>query len=948
MKKILFLLVFIAALVFGTLTANAESFGVNLDFLKMFDEHGGVMLIIEPQTGSIVYANNAAVSYYGYTKEQLLTMKIEQINMLTPEEIDQEMEAATFENRNYFVFKHRLANGEIRNVEVFSYPVKYGEKDVLFSIVHDITVKTQLEEREKRTITVIIALGCVAIAVLLCLFTMLVLINKKLKVSKNEIDNLNALRKIFIDADDSIIYLKDDNLKYVFVNRAFETFYQKTSQDIIGFDDNKLTNDEFAKIRKQTDLAVLEKETLISDQVEWAGRVYKTIKFPVLMLNGRFGVGAYVIDITEEREYEKKRQKILYRHTILANVLIKNFQSTHEQLDYVLHQALELTESQYGYIYLYDEEKKELYLNSWTKGVMDACDVAEKMSVYQLEKTGIWGEVVRQRKPIVVNDFEQPNPLKKGYPTGHVALKKFMSVPVMVDDKIVAVVGLANKNCDYDDNDVYEMTVLMNGVWNAVERREAQEKLSFERNKYLQTLISIGDGVMVVDKKGHVEMLNHVAEKLTGWSIAEAFGKYYKEIFVLSNEKEGFTINDPIEGVLVTDSIHELENHAILTSADGTKYYIEDSAAPIKDDNNKTVGVVLVFRDVTDKKQQRKKIEYLSFHDSLTGLYNRRFFEQELIRLDTERNLPLSVVMGDVNGLKLTNDIFGHAFGDILLKNVADVLQRVCRADDIVSRWGGDEFALLLPKTNPEEAEQIIKRIKREFSKAQIKTINGSISMGAHTKQNIVDDIVYALDMAEEKMYSAKTLERNEFRSGVIDNIITTLHDNSVIEKYHSKNVSELCQELGRALKLSEGDIRKLKKAGYLHDIGKIVLNIKVLNKNAKLSGEELNDIKKHSILGYRILNSFDDTVDLAELVLAHHEKWDGSGYPNGLKGEEIPLLSRIISIAESYDWMIIDSSNTMAKSKDDAISEIIENAGTQFDPQLAELFVQIVKKHCE
>lgn len=784
----------------------------------------------------------------------------------------------------------------------------------------------------------------IVIAILLFLIGMLALSYHKLKTANRDLDNFNTLRKTFIDADNSLVYLKDENLRYVFVNRAVEGFYQKKAEEIIGCDDYALSEDEFADRRRKTDLDVLKKEVLVVDEVEWDGRVYKNTKFPVRMPNGRIGVGAYITDITEERERGKKQEKVLYRHMILTDVFIRSFKGRQEQLDYVLHEALKLTESQYGYIYLYDEDRREFSLNSWTRGVMEECEVAEKQSIYQLDKTGIWGEVVRQRKPIVVNNFAQPNPLKKGYPKGHVALKKFMSVPVIIDEKIVAVVGLANKNSDYDDNDVYEMTLLMNGVWNAVERKVTQEMLLFERNKYLQTLISIGDGVMVVDQDGHIEMLNQVAEKLTGWSIAEARGRYYKDIFVLSHEQEGCTINDPIEGVFATDSIQELGNHAMLTSKDGTKYYLEDSAAPIKDDKNITVGVVLVFRDVTDKKEQRKRIEYLSFHDSLTGLYNRRFFEEELLRLDTERNLPLSIIMGDVNGLKLTNDIFGHAFGDILLEKVADVLRRVCRADDIIARWGGDEFVLLLPKTNHEEAEKIIERIKAEFFKEQIKVIKGSISMGADTKQKIGDNIVEVLDRAEERMYSVKTLECNEFRSRVIDSIIATLHENSVREKDHSHHVSELCQELGKALKLSEVDIRKLKEAGYFHDIGKIVLDSKILNKNFQLSSQEWNEMKKHALVGYRILNSFDETVNLAEAVLAHHEQWDGGGYPKGLKGEEIPLLARIITIAESYDRMIHNSANTKAKSKAEAVRVIRENAGIKFDPQLAELFAHMVE----
>jgi len=497
-----------------------------------------------------------------------------------------------------------------------------------------------------------------------------------------------------------------------------------------------------------------------------------------------------------------------------------------------------------------------------------------------------------------------------------------------------------------------EFSYLRKSINNMLEIIEAEqlevhnneEKLALERNKYLQTLISIGDGVLVADRNGNIEMLNHVAEKLIGWTIAEAFGKHYKEVLVLSHEQIGVAIKDPIENVFATDSIQSMENHTVLTSKDGKIYNLEDSAAPIKDDSNKTVGVVMVFRDVTEKMEQRKRIEYLSFHDSLTGLYNRRFVEEELQRLDTERNLPISIIVGDANGLKLTNDIFGHSYGDMLLEKVAEVLRRVCRADDIIARWGGDEFILLLPNTDYDEVEQIIGRIKYELSNEKIKSINGSISMGAGTKLHISDKIENVIDMAEERMYLSKTLERKEMQSNLIKLIIETLHESNFREKDHSFNVSRLCGSVGKELKLSELDIRKLKSAGCLHDIGKIALPPELLYKSDKLNNQELVEIKKHTMVGYRILNSFDDTADLADAVLLHHEQWDGNGYPKGLKKEEIPLHARIISIVENYDRMMYDSYGKESMSSFDAIQAIRENAGIKFDPQIVEVFATMIE----
>ncbi len=374
-------------------------------------------------------------------------------------------------------------------------------------MIHDVTQHTILEDRESAAAAVGIVSGSMVIFILLVLIGLMLKNSKDLKTSKLEQQNANLQRKTFFDADESLIYLKDENLHYIFVNKAFENFFHLKAKQIVGLDDFALSEDAFASKRKQTDLAVLEKKKRIVDHVEWNGRVYRTTKFPVGLLSGTTGVGAYIKDVTEERSQAKKLEQVLFRYKILTDVLTSNFKDTQQQLDYVLHEALKLTESKYGYIYLYDEQKREFTLNSWTRGVMNDCDVIEKQTKYQLDKTGIWGEVVRQRKPLIVNDFEAPHPLKKGYPKGHVALKNFMSVPILIDGKIVAVVGLGNKEGDYTSHDIYETTMLMSGTWNAAERRTIQEELQFERNKYLQTLVSIGDGVMVVDKQGRTTRL---------------------------------------------------------------------------------------------------------------------------------------------------------------------------------------------------------------------------------------------------------------------------------------------------------------------------------------------------------------------------------------------------------------------------------------------------------
>jgi diguanylate cyclase len=911
----------------------------------MLDKHGAIILFIEPITGNIVYANEAAVAFYGYPREQLLQMQASQINTVSPEETEKEMQAALAAQTNFFVFENRVSSGEIKTVEVFSYPVNRNGRNLLFTIVHDITEATLLSKAHDRLVTSILIAGGITIAALIALSIALLRSRQKIKSDKDAIENSQKLHKTFIDADDSLIYLKDENFKYVFVNKATEAFYHRTENEIVGLTDYDLSDEEFAKRRREVDLKALSRNEVIPDEVEWDGRIYRALKFPVPMPSGMTGIGAYITDITEARKNEKKQEKVLYRHKILADMLSRSFESKQAQLDYVLHEALKLTESQFGYIYLYDEEKRQLTLNSWTNGVMEACAVEEKPTTYDLTNTGLWGEVVRQRKPIVINDFEAPNPLKKGYPNGHVPLRKFMSVPVIIDDKIVATIGLANKPSDYEDDDIYQTILLMSGVWNAVVRKETQDKLFLERNRYQQTLLSIGDGVMVVDRDGRIEMLNPVAQELIGWSQESAAGIPYKEVFALSHEQAGMNIKDPIEDAMITQTVQEMENHAVLTSRDGKRYYLEDSAAPIKDETGAIIGVVLVFRNVTEKKEQQQEIEYLSFHDAMTGLYNRHFFEEEMRRVDTLRNLPVSIIIGDVNNLKLANDVFGHTYGDMLLKRLSQVMKRVCRADDIIARWGGDEFALLLPKTGLAEARQIVSRIREEFSKERIKAVRGSISMGAAAKISLEESVLDLINRAEEEMYLNKIVEHNEVMKGTLQTIVQLLHDNSPREKEHAVRVSQLCAALGKKLNMTEDEVKRLRDAGFLHDIGKVVLDSKLLENHYQLSTREWDEIKRHPVVGYRILNAFDDMLDLAQIVLAHQERWDGTGYPKGLKGEEIPKASRIIALAESYERKRAGAENRAPVSREEALEAIRQDRGMHFDPALTDLFVDMMKK---
>jgi len=365
-------------------------------------------------------------------------------------------------------------------------------------------------------------------------------------------------------------------------------------------------------------------------------------------------------------------------------------------------------------------------------------------------------------------------------------------------------------------------------------------------------------------------------------------------------------------------------------------------AKPLSEEAMKT-SLPLKVENAIELMKRNMEISYLSYHDFLTELYNRRFCEEEIQRLNTLENLPMSIIVGDINGLKLINDTFGHNKGDELLKRAAATIQSVCRIDDIVARWGGDEFIILLPKTKREEAEEVVDRIKYLYSEDQGNGIHGSISFGWDTKQTIDEEIARVFKNAEDDMYRNKTCENESVRSYMINTIINTLHEKNPREEMHSKRVSELCQAIGIEIGLSDIKIRMLKVGGLLHDIGKIAIEEGILNKQEKLTNQEWNEIKRHPDIGFRILSSSYEMQELAGYILAHHERWDGRGYPKGLKGEAIPKISRIIALADSYDAMTNERPYRTALTEETVINELRVNAGLQFDPEITRVFVEKV-----
>jgi diguanylate cyclase (GGDEF)-like protein/PAS domain S-box-containing protein len=505
------------------------------------------------------------------------------------------------------------------------------------------------------------------------------------------------------------------------------------------------------------------------------------------------------------------------------------------------------------------------------------------------------------------------------------------------------------KNGDVRMVDVYTSPIRRGGtmelfsiIFDVTDREMLRENLYREKELLRITLKSIGDGVVATDINGLITLQNESSDAIAGWTESEVKGRPFDEVYVLKNEMTGVVVENPVEKVLRTGKTVGLANHTVLVNKEGRHIPIADSAAPIQDAAGDMFGVVMVFRDVSQEKVHQDMILYLSYHDELTGLYNRRYAEEAIRRLNESYQSPLAIIMGDLNGLKITNDVFGHKAGDELLKRTADILRKNCREEDIVARWGGDEFLLILPRTSAESARTIMNKIMADCASDGEELVKISIALGSAVKTG-EEEMQSVLREAEEWMYHQKLLDDKSYKKAIVNTLLATLYEKSYETEKHDERMNKYCTAIGKELGLSAENLNELSLFAILHDIGKIGIPHDILQKPGPLTSEEQEEMRRHPEIGFRIAQNTPELSTVAKYILSHHERWDGFGYPQGLEGESIPLLCRILAVADAYDAMTNDRVYRKAVSKEAAIEEILRNAGTQFDPDVVRIFVGLI-----
>ena len=480
------------------------------------------------------------------------------------------------------------------------------------------------------------------------------------------------------------------------------------------------------------------------------------------------------------------------------------------------------------------------------------------------------------------------------------------------------------------DNKITGFKIIIKDI---TEKKKLETKFQENREKFNTLFKSSMEGIVIHDN-GKILEVNDAFTFIFGCSPSYAAGRSlldfvapeYKEIIVEKIKSEYETPYEII-GLKNNRSRIFIEVTGRSTNHQGKKVRVE------------------IINNISERKRAERRIRYLSFHDKLTELYNRTYFEKVLVNISKDRELPLNFIICDLNGLRLVNDAFGYNEGDKLLKRVAKILKYCSREEDIIARWGEDEFFVLMPRSTEKDVEEVSNKIKKICAKTQDQKIPLNISMGISTRENQSQDLKDVIKEAENNMYKNKLLKRKSIYNSIISSLERILWEKNRETKEHAERLKRLILQLGIAINLPQNKLDELVLLSTLHDIGKVAIPDKILMKKGKLTAKEWKIIKRHPEIGYKIAESTPQIASIAEDILSHHEWWNGDGYPQGLKGKDIPINACIASIVDAYDVMTFGRHYKEAISEEEAKEELKRCSGTQFNPILVEKFVMCREK---
>lgn len=523
---------------------------------------------------------------------------------------------------------------------------------------------------------------------------------------------------------------------------------------------------------------------------------------------------------------------------------------------------------------------------------------------------------------------------------GRKPLNSLMLIPMLVKDEALGVIGLGNSPGGFSKSYLGLCSPFAAQLAMAVKKTQLFTEVNIALEEAKENAFSFrtifetaADLILIVDSLGNIKRCNNRIQSMLGYLGDEIEGESIDKL-ALPEDADG--IHRLLDNTYRVGSKYNEEYRFVNSAQDVIHVEINSAVLQGKDGHN----VLMLVRDITERKRTQEELKYLTLHDPMTGLYNRRYFEEELRRMDIRRHGPITIISCDVDGLKLVNDTLGHQKGDELIKAAALVIKRPFRSCDVVARIGGDEFSVILPFTNEEIGRKAEKRILdslEDFNKENPEIpLSLSVGVATSTSETTLEKLFHESDNA---MYRHKASRGFRSQSTMVKILMLALGEKDFVSGGHVERVRDLAIRFGEALALSPADLDQLGILAQVHDIGKIGVSGAVLSKQGELTEEERLAVEKHAELGYRIAVTTPELARVADALVQHHEWWNGQGYPHGLKGEQILLHARIFAIVDAYDAMISYRPYREPLSSEEAIQELSNGAGTQFDPHLVVAF---------
>jgi len=624
-----------------------------------------------------------------------------------------------------------------------------------------------------------------------------------------------------------------------------------------------------------------------------------------------------------------------------------------EALDGTVALACELLGPTVCIIYLLGNDTNELSAaNSYFDPASYTPEQAQMISEYRLKYgSGVIGTAAALNEPLLIADASQ-DPRIAWITRQPQSPATLLAVPLAYGDDVLGVLRLSREGvAQYDSQDVILASILANQAAVAIanarlyeSRGQAMAAARASELRYERLTNHADEAIIVVSVDNfRVSYVNEAAERILGYTLEE----YQAQPGLMLSQIERAAYRDLRASLATLCAGGEVVKGLIVNwrARDGREVVFEQTLLPVRDEEDKVVAVESLCRDITERQRMETEIRRLTYHDRLTGLHNRLHFEERLAELDKAGTAPVAIILGDVNGLKVVNDAFGHLVGDELLRQAGRVMQSVLRRGDAVCRWGGDEFAAILPGLDAKQAEGVAERIRDALRQAAAEPIPLSMALGVSSRTSPDENLTDVLRCAENSMYREKLVEARSTHSAILASLQKTLRERTQETEEHAARLRDLCLWVGQRLGLSQELLTDLSLLAILHDIGKVGVPDSVLSNPGPLSEAEWEQMRQHPEIGYRIAAASPSLAPIADLILAHHERWDGAGYPRGLRGSRIPLAARILAIADAYETMINGRPYRESIAPEQALAELERCAGSQFDPKLVRVFVRTVRE---